>query len=89
MGYVCIDRVDTEIRVAASSTDTTIECDDTTGMSAGDICGIELDSGNWHWTTVASVTDGNTFVIDDGLTDDAAVDNDIITNEWADMNTLP
>ena len=66
---------ETAIRVAASDTDTTIECDSTTGMTAADIVGLEMDDGTMHWTTVASVTDSDTFVVDDAIDDDAAVDN--------------
>jgi hypothetical protein len=53
----------THIRVAASATDTTIECDDTTGMAASDYVGIETTSNNMEWFKVDSVTDSDTFVI--------------------------
>lgn len=67
--------VETAIRVAASSGDTIMELDSTTGISASDNIGIEMDDGTMHWTTVSSVTDSDTLVVASGVDDDAAVDN--------------
>lgn len=66
---------ETAIKVAASATDTAIDVDSTSGMSAAGYIGIVLDDGTIHWTTIASVTDSDTVVIDDGLASAAAVDN--------------
>lgn len=66
---------ETAIKVAASSGATSIDVDSTTGMSASDNIGIEVDDGTMHWTTVSSVTDSDTVVITTGLDDAAAVDN--------------
>ena len=87
-GWVCVNRTDTQIRVGASSTDTTIEVDSTTGMTAGDIIGIDTDDGTTHWSTIDTVTDGDTLVIDDALDDDAAIDKDVYTNLWKAMANL-
>lgn len=65
----------TQIKVAASDTDTAIDVDSTTGMTAADFIGIEQDDGTLHWTTIDSVTDSDTVVITDAITDDCAVDN--------------
>ena len=73
------DLVTTAMRVAGVATDTIIECDSTTGMTALDTCGIVLDNGTIHWTTVASVTDGDTFVLTDQLPSAAAIDKAIYT----------
>lgn len=73
------DLTTTAMRVAGVATDTAIECDSTTGMTAADQCGIVLDDGTMHWTTIASVTDADTFVIDDQLPSGAAIDNAIYT----------
>ena len=69
----------TEIKVAAVATDTAIDVDDTTGMTAADYIGIELDDGTMHWSTIASVTDSDTVVIDNAIEtgDAAAVDNNV------------
>jgi len=67
----------TELRVAASSTDTTMEVDSTSGMNALDNVGVITDDGTIHWTKIASVTDADTFELTTGLDADAAVDNHI------------
>jgi len=69
----------TEVKVAAVATDTSIDVDTTTGMSASDYIGIVLDDGSIHWTTIASVTDGDTVVITDAIEagDTVAVDNNV------------
>lgn len=66
----------TQIKVAASATNTSIDVDSTSGMSAADFIGFELDDGTSYWTTVTSVTDTDTVVIPSpGITSAAAVDN--------------
>ena len=67
----------TEVKVAASATDTSIDVDDTTNMSASDNIGIVTDDGTIHWTTISSVTDSDTVVISSGLDSAAAVDNHV------------
>lgn len=67
----------TTMRVAASTSATTLEVTSTTGFTAADYIGIELDSGAIYWTTVSSVTDGDTVVITAGLTSAAAAGNRI------------
>ncbi len=71
------DITETAMRVAGVATDTTIECDSTTGMTAADNVGIVLDDGTIHFTTVASVTDTDTFVVDDALPSASAIDKAI------------
>lgn len=65
----------TQIKTAAASGATTIDVDSTTGMAASDFIGFVQDDGTLHWTTVSSVTDSDTVVIADAITDDCAVDN--------------
>jgi len=67
----------TEMRVAGVTSDTILEVDSTAGMAAADNIGIYLDDGTTHWTTIASVTDSDTVVIDTGLASAAAIDNPI------------
>lgn len=72
--------VSTTMRVAGSGTDTTLEITSSTGMTAADIIGIELDSGTIQWTTISSVTDGDTIVIPaSGLTSAVAAGNRIFS----------
>jgi len=67
----------TEMRIAGVTSDTTLEVDSTTGMTAADNIGIVLDDGTTHWTTVSSVTDSDTVVITTGIASAAAVDQHI------------
>jgi len=66
---------ETAVKTAASSAATTLDVDSTSGMTAADYIGVEVDDGTMHWTTVASVTDSDTVELTDALDDDAAVDN--------------
>lgn len=68
----------TTMRVAGSATDTTLEVVSTSGMTAADYIGIELDSGSIYWTTITSVTDTDTLVIPaPGLSGAAGIGNRI------------
>ena len=87
-GWVCVSRVNTQFRVGGSATDTTLEVDSTTGMAGDDIVGIVLDSGAIDWTTIASVTDGDTMVLTAGLSGDCAINNNIYTYRWKAMANL-
>jgi len=69
----------TTIATAAVAADTSIVVDSTTGMTAADYVGVELDDGSMHWTTVASVTNSTTFVLTTAIPtgDTVAVDNTV------------
>jgi hypothetical protein len=67
----------TTVKVAAAALATTIDFTTTTGMTASDYIGIILDSGNVHWTTIASVTDPDTAVITTGIPTAAAAGNSV------------
>jgi hypothetical protein len=56
-------------------------------MIATDVIGILLDSGAWHWTTVASVTDGTTLELTAGATA-ANATNRVICYRWKAMANL-
>lgn len=71
--------VTTTMRVNAATSATTLEITSSTGMTAADKIGIELDSGSIYWTTISSVTDSDTIVISAGLTSAAAAGNRIFT----------
>lgn len=68
---------DTTMRIAGVTNDTTLQVTSTSGMTAGDYIGIELDNDTLHKTTIASVTDSDTVVITTGITSAAAVGNRI------------
>ena len=79
------DLNETAMRVAAVATDTTMEVDTTTGMTAGDFVAVVMDDGELHTTTIDSVTDSDTFELTTGLTAAAAIDKAVywFTNKIA------
>lgn len=66
--------VETAVKVAGANTDTSLDVDSTTGVTAGDYCLVAMDDGTLHATTVASVTDSDTVALDDALDGAVAVD---------------
>src|SRR5262249_30378823 len=69
--------VETSIGADEASGQTTITLSSTSGISATNHIGIQLDDGSLHWTTVASVASPN-VVIDDALTDSASEGNLVV-----------
>jgi len=69
----------TEVATAQTSGNNTLVVDSTTGMTAGDNIGIELDGGDLQWTTITSVDSSTQVTLDANLTDDVAVDNHVYT----------
>lgn len=69
----------TTVSAVALSGATTIDVGSTTGMTAGDNIGVELDDGTRQWTTIDTVTDSDTLVLTDALTDDVSVDATVYT----------
>lgn len=68
---------DTTMRIAGVTNDTILQVTTTSGMTAGDYIGIELDDGTLHKTTISSVTDSDTVVITAGIASAAAIGNRI------------
>lgn len=66
--------VTTAVKVAGVNTDTSLDVDSTTGVTAGDYCLVAMDDGTLHVTTVSSVTDSDTVVLNDALDGAVAVD---------------
>lgn len=75
--HIVTSYVHTYISTAASATDTTIEVDGITGMSASDQIGIELEDGTMQWTTISGAPSGSTVTLASALDDDVAVDADV------------
>lgn len=72
-----VTSVKTELAVAGSATDTTIDVDAITGLSSGDAIGIVLDDGTVQWTTINGAPAGATVTLTDALTGAAAIDNHV------------
>jgi hypothetical protein len=73
------DFVNTDITTAAVSTATTLVVTSTTGMTALDNIGIELDDGTRQWTTIVSVDSPTGLTITAALTDDVAIGKTVFT----------
>ncbi len=73
------DTVETTLSAAASSSATTLTLTATTGMTAADVIGIELDDGTRQWTTIVSVDSSTALTITTGLTSAASSGNTVFT----------
>lgn len=71
--------VNTTLSAAEASGQTVLSITSTTGMTAADQIGIELDSGTRQWTTIVSVDSSTQLTITTALTGAAASGNTVIT----------
>lgn len=74
--------LDTSLAAAASSAATTVELAAVTGIASGDVLGIELDSGAWHWTTASGAPAGSVVTLAVALPSAAALGNRVVSNGW-------
>ena len=94
IGQICINRQDTQMRVQANAAAVIMEVDATAGMLAGDVIGITLDNypayTSVHWTTIGSITDGDTLVIAVGIPGgrNAPVNADVYAMRWEDYGNI-
>lgn len=64
--------VNTTLSAAEASGQTVLSVTSSTGMTASDNVGIELDDGSRQWTTISSVDSSTQITVAAALTDDAA-----------------
>ena len=69
----------TTISADEASGQTVLTLTSTTGMTAADNIGIQLDDNSRQWTTIVSVDSSTQVTITAGLTDDAAAGNTVVT----------
>lgn len=72
-----VTAVKTELAVAGSATDTTIDVDAITDLTSGDAIGIVLDDGTVQWTTINGTPAVATVTLTDALTGAASIDNHV------------
>lgn len=77
--HIAEDAVVTDLAVALTTSATALTVDSTTGMTVGDVIGIELDAGTIHWTTIATIPTSTTLTITLGVVSAAAIDNKVYT----------
>lgn len=67
--------VSTTIGADEAAGQTTLTLTSTSGMTANDYIGIVLDSGDFQWTTISSITNATTLVVASALTGAASSGN--------------
>lgn len=75
--YVVSSYVHTTVSVAASSGASSFTVTSATGVSASNLCGIELDDGTMQWVTISSPSGNNISIFGDTLDDDVSVGNQV------------
>lgn len=69
------------LTAASPAADTTLTCSAITNASSGDYIGIELDSGDIHWTTINGAPSGSTITITAAIpTGDSAASGNYVFN---------
>lgn len=70
--------VNTTISAAEAAAQTVLSVTSSTGMTAADHVGIELDDGTRQWTTIVSVDSATQITVTAALTDSAAAGNTVV-----------
>jgi len=73
--HIVINYDTTTISADEASGQTTLSVTTSAGMATSDQIGIECDDGTMHWTTISSVPDGTSVIIDTALDDEASSGN--------------
>lgn len=76
--HVTNSYVNTTLSGAEASGQTILSVTSSTGMTAADYVGIELDDGTRQWTTIASVDSSTQITVDNALTGAAASGNTVV-----------
>jgi hypothetical protein len=72
----------TTLSVAGVATDLTVTLSSVTGITSGDVIGIQLDSGAAHWTTVNGAPVGNVVTLTVALPSNATIGKLVVLNRW-------
>ena len=70
--HIAGDYLQFELTAAAASGATVISVADTNGLFGGEIIGVQVDDGSFHWTTIAGGGSLTTIVLTVGLSDSAS-----------------
>lgn len=77
--HVVTSYLNTTLSADEASGQTVISVTDSTGMTASDQVGIELDNGDMHWTTIVSVDSSTQITITTATTSAATSGNQVYT----------
>lgn len=72
----------TTLSVAGVATDLTVTVTTVTGITSGDVIGIQLDSGAAHWTIVNGAPVGNIVTLTVALPSGSASGSRVVVNRW-------
>lgn len=75
--WLCTFSLETFLSVAMAAGATAITTTNSTGVANGDVVGVQLDSGAWHWTTLASAG-----VLTAGVPTAAGSGNPVVFVRW-------
>lgn len=90
VGSHCVTSyVQTTIGADEASGQTTLTVASITGISSGDVLGVELDDGSIHWTTVNGAPAAGEVVATDAITDDASEGNIVYAYTTTNRITRP
>jgi len=71
--------VETTILADEANGQTVLSVTSSTGMTAADYVGIQVDDGSFHWTTIVSVDSATQITITAAIDDSAAAGNVVVT----------
>src|SRR3990167_893095 len=74
-GHIVSSYVNTTISADEASGQTVLSVTSSTGMTAADQVGVEMDDGTMHWTTIVSVDSSTQITITTAIDDTAASGN--------------
>jgi hypothetical protein len=78
-GHIVSSYVNTTISVDEASAQTVLSVTSSTGMTAGDQVGIEMDDGTMHWTTIVSVDSSTQITVTTAIDDEAGSGNQVFS----------
>jgi hypothetical protein len=78
----CVFSLDTSLAADGVASTLTLNVTTVTGITSGDIIGIQLDDGKAHWTTVNGTPVGNVVTLAVALQSAAAINSRVVVNRW-------
>lgn len=90
-GWTCIKRTETTITANASGGATTITVASIAGLASGDVIGVKLNTGFYHFTTINGAPSGSTVTLTAAVPGAGVVatsGNAVVANLWAAMPVL-
>lgn len=90
-GWVCIKRTESTLSADASGGNTTVTVASITGLASGDVIGVKLNTGLYHFTTINGAPSGNTVTLTAAIPGSGVVANSgnaLVANLWKAMANL-